>query len=127
MLRALILLIACASAYADEILVLQLRVLEGEGLIQAAGARSSRPIVVQVSDETGKPVEGAAVSFRLPESGPTARFRNGLKTEIAVTGPSGLASVRHMQWERAAGAVSIRVIAAKERARAGVIISQYVR
>ena len=46
-----------------------------------AGSKSDRPIAVQLTDETGRPLEGVAVSFRLPEEGPGGHLK-GVKTEI---------------------------------------------
>jgi hypothetical protein len=111
---------------AREVVILQIKVLEGDGAIHAAGSKAGRGVTVQVSDEIGKPVSGAAVSFRLPDEGPGGLFRNGLRTEIVVTGPDGLASVKGMRWNTQAGPFELRVVAAKDRARAGVFIPQYL-
>ena len=54
----------------QEAAIVQIRVVEGDGAIYALGSRSGRPLTVQITDETGKPASGAAVSFRLPEEGP---------------------------------------------------------
>jgi hypothetical protein len=120
--------LACllASMAAEEILVLQVRVLAGEGAIHKAGSRSSQALSIQVSDETGKPVQGATVSFRLPEEGPTGLFRNGLRTHVAVTDASGAAAVKGVRWNQIEGQCPLRVIVAKDRARAGIIVHQYV-
>jgi hypothetical protein len=106
--------------------VLQIRVLEGEGAVVGMGGKSSRGIVVQVTDETGRPVEGAAVSFHLPTDGPSGTFLSGLKTEIATTAPDGKVSVYGIEWNSVPGPVQVRVTAAKGEARAGVIVNLYV-
>src|SRR5688500_1239305 len=80
---------------------LRIRVLDGEGAIHTAGTRSSQPIVVFLTDESGRPVEGASVSVRLPDEGPTGVFASGMRTEIAVTGPDGRIAIRSIQWARA--------------------------
>lgn len=100
-----------------------MRVLEGEGAVVAMGGKSSRGIVIQVTDETGRPVEGAAVSFHLPGEGPSGTFLSGLKTEVATTGPGGKVSVYGIQWNGVPGPVQVRVTAAKGEARAGVIVN----
>ena len=46
-----------------QVAILQIRVIEGEGAVHLPGSRSSRPITVEITEETGKPVAGAAVSF----------------------------------------------------------------
>lgn len=106
--------------------IIQLKVIEGEGTVYRAGSRASRGLTVLVTDEAGKPVENAAVSFRLPESGPSGVFSTGLRTEIVKTGPDGRASVWGMQWSKTPGPMEIRITAVKDQARAGIISSQYL-
>ena len=50
-----------------QIAILQIQVVEGEGTVHAPGVRSAHAIAVAVTDESGRPVAGAAVSFHLPE------------------------------------------------------------
>jgi hypothetical protein len=100
--------------------------VEGDGAVHAPGARSPRPLTVEVTDETGRPVEGAAVSFRMPEEGPSATFPNGLRTEVQVTGARGRASVRGIECNRVPGRFQIRIVASREQARAGTVSQQYI-
>jgi hypothetical protein len=81
---------------------------------------------VEITDETGKPVAGAAVSFHLPEQGPGGVFANGMRTEVAVTDSHGRAGVHGLQSNRAAGPFQIRIVASKEQARAGMVSFQYI-
>lgn len=113
-------LAACQTA------ILQIRVVEGDGAVHAAGSRDSRPLAVEVTDETGKPLARAAVSFHLPDDGPSGIFINGLRTEVALTDATGRASVRGLQWNRVAGRLEVRIVASFEQTRAGVISAQYV-
>lgn len=119
---------ASISATAAEIapgpLILQLRVIEGDGATYLAGSRAIRGITVEVTDEAGQPVPNAAVSFRLPEIGPTGVFANGTRTEIASSGPNGRATVWGMKWNRTAGGFWIRITAAKGETRAGAVVQQ---
>jgi hypothetical protein len=115
-----------ALAEAQDPAILRIRVLEGEGAVYHIGARATRGVTVQVTDETGKPVDGARVSFRLPESGPTGVFSTGARTEIATTRADGRASVWGMQWNRSPGAFEIRVTAEKGQTRAGAVCAQYL-
>ena len=107
--------------------ILQIRVLEGESAVHTAGARAIRPLTIQIADETGKPVEGATVSFRLPEQGATGHFGNGLRSELVTSSDEGRAIAWGIQWDKAAGPVEIRITAAKGEARAGTIASLYLR
>lgn len=106
--------------------LLRIQVLDGEGAVNSAGSKSERPLAVQLTDETGRPLEGVAVSFRMPEEGPGGSFESGMKTEIAITGADGRAAVHGIRWNRIAGPFQIRVTAAKGESRAGAICSQYI-
>jgi hypothetical protein len=124
-----ILLIAWLPAWAaaDEAALLQIRIVEGDGFVYALGARATRGVTVQVTDETGKPVDGATVSFRLPDDGPGGAFSNGSKTEIVTTQADGRAGVWGMQWNRTAGSFEVHITAAKGPARAGTVCALYLR
>ena len=105
---------------------MQLKVVEGEGAAFRTGARAARGLTVLVTDETGKPVERASVSFRLPEEGSSGVFNSGLRTEVVTTGSDGRATVSGMQWNKTAGPVQIRITAVKDQARAGIVSTQYL-
>jgi hypothetical protein len=107
-------------------LVLNLKVVEGDGAVHRVGSRSTGPITVQVTDAAGRPVTGVAVSFLMPGHGPAGVFANGLSTEVLTTGTDGRASVKGIRWGRASGAVRIRVTAMRGRSRAGTLTTQYL-
>src|SRR5579863_7498314 len=109
---------------ADAPSILTIRVAEGDGAAYAIGSRATRGVTVLVTDETGRPVEGATVSFTLPAEGPSGVFSTGGRTEIAATRADGRAAVWGMQWNRTAGPFEIRITAVKGQARAGVVSSQ---
>jgi hypothetical protein len=94
--------------------------------VHASGARDSRAIAVQITDETGRPVDAATVSFRMPEEGPGGLFAGGMRTEVVTTRADGNAVVRGITWNRAPGAFHVRVTAVKGQVRAGTIIAQYI-
>jgi hypothetical protein len=115
--------VAAASA---QIAILQIRVLEGEGAVYLPGARSGRPLTVEITEETGKPVGGAAVTFHLPENGPGGLFVNGLRTEVVITDSHGRATLHGLVANRTPGRFQVRIVASKEQARAGTVSFQYV-
>jgi hypothetical protein len=121
---AFVLALSCTAA--AQVAILQIRVIEGEGVVHSPGSRSTRPLTVEVTDETGKPVEGAAISFHLPEEGPGGVFANGMRTEVAVTDSHGHASLHGLQLNRASGRFMILIVASKEQARAGMASFQYI-
>jgi len=118
--------VALAGTATAQVAILQIQVTEGEGGVHAPGARLARPLTVAVTDETGRPVAGAAVSFHLPEDGPGGVFPNGLQTDVATTDERGRATLRSLQLNRLAGRFKIRIIASKEQARAGMVSFQYI-
>jgi hypothetical protein len=122
---AVLWLLGVALALA-QVAILQIRVIEGEGAVHLPGSRSTRPITVEITEETGKPVAGAAVSFHLPEDGPGGAFVNGLRTEVVVTDSHGRASLYGLLANRTPGRFQIRILASKEQARAGTVSFQYV-
>ena len=101
--------------------VLELHVVQGEGAVYAVGSRATRGVVVEVTDETGKPVEGATVTFQLPDRGPTGEFASGKRTEVVTTGEDGRAEAWGMQWGSEAGSLQMRITAAKSATRGGVV------
>lgn len=118
-------ILAAALAYgADAPSILTIRVAEGDGAAYHIGSRATRGLTVLVADETGRPVEGATVSFTLPAEGPGGLFSSGGRTEIAATRADGRAAVWGMQWNRTSGPFEIRITAVKGQARAGVVSSQ---
>lgn len=122
-------LLCCALAFvvsANASVVVQLRVVDGEGVTYHTGSRATHGMSVLVTDEAGQPVNMASVSFRLPDQGPTGTFNSGLRTEVVTTGPDGRASVWGMQWNKTPGPVQIRITAVKDQARAGIISTQYL-
>lgn len=106
--------------------IVQLKVIEGEGEVYRTGTRAARGLTVLVTDETGKPVANATVSFRLPDEGPSGVFNSGLRTEVITTGADGHATVWGMQWNKTAGPVEIRITTVKDQARAGLVSTQYL-
>lgn len=117
-------LVAALVYGADVPSILTLRVAEGEGAVYPTGSRATRGVTVLVTDETGRPVEGATVSFTLPSEGPGGVFSTGGRTEIAATHADGRAAVWGMQWNRTAGPFEIRITAVKGQARSGVVSAQ---
>ena len=114
------------TATLNAAVIVQLRVVEGEGAVSGTGTRATRGITVQATDEAGRPVDGASISFRLPDEGPSGVFASGLRTEVVTTKADGRATIWGMQWNKSAGQFEIRITAVKDQARAGIVSSQYL-
>lgn len=125
-LAAAALVVALSTTATAQVATLQIQIIEGEGGVHRPGSRSARLLTVEVTDETGRPVPNAVVSFHLPEEGPSGVFPNGLRTEVVTGDERGRASLRSLRWNRAAGRLQIRIIASKEQARAGIVSFQYI-
>ncbi len=121
-----ILLIAFLAQAGPDPAILQVHVVDGDGAVYPIGSRATRGVTVLVTDETGKPVDGATVSFRLPDDGPTGVFASGSRTEIATTHADGRATVWGMQWNRTAGSLEIRITVIKGQTRAGTVTQQFL-
>jgi len=106
--------------------ILNITVVEGEGTVYATGSRATRGISVQVTDETARPISKAAVSFQLPDLGASGVFSSGGRTEIVTTGDDGRASVWGMRWNRTPGDVQVKITAAKDGVRAGIVSTQHL-
>ncbi len=125
MIRTLSFLLATSLAWgADNPGILQIRVLEGGDAEYAVGSRATRGIAVLVSDEAGRPVDDATVSFALPAEGPGGVFAAGSRMEIGNTRDGGRAGVWGMRWNRIPGRFEVRVTAVKGQARAAASVAQ---
>lgn len=114
---------ACLGVAQDS--VLHIKVVAGDGATHAPGSHA-KPLTVEVTDATGRPVAGARVSFQVPEEGPGGQFASGLRTDIAITDSNGRATGHGFELNRTAGSFAIRITAAKEQARAGTIARQSI-
>jgi hypothetical protein len=120
------LVVAPAGAAKAQVAILQIQVIEGEGTVHVPGSRTPRFLTVEITDETGKPVAGAAVTFHLPEDGPSGTFLNGLRTDVATSDSRGRATLPGLTLNRVAGRFQVRIVASKEQARAGIVSFQYI-
>lgn len=122
----LLALLAARSPLLAQSGILQIFVKDGENGVFAASGRSTRPFAVCVTSETGAPVPGIAVSFRLAEEGVSGEFSNGLRTELVLTGADGRAVCPAISWGAFAGPGRLRVTAAQGEARAGVLVPYHL-
>ena len=114
------------TSAANASVIVQLKIVDGEGAVYQTGSHAARGLTVLVTDETGKPVSNAAVSFKLPDEGSSGVFGSGLRTQVVTTGADGRATVLGMQWNKTPGPVEIHITAVKDQARAGLISTIYL-
>jgi hypothetical protein len=106
---------------ADALTGLNIRIVDGEGQKYAMGSRATRGLSVEITDDSGKPVEGATVTFLLPAQGPGGVFANGTRTEVTSSRADGTAQASGIQWNHTPGSFEIRITAAKEDVHAGTV------
>lgn len=103
---------------------LNLVIVEGDGAINNLKQRVAREPIVQVEDENHKPVAGAAVTFFLPNSGPSGTFANGARTMTVLTDQNGRVVARGIKLNRVTGQMQIRVSASYQGMSGSAIITQ---
>ena len=103
---------------------LQIVIVEGEGAINNIKQRVNREPIVQVEDESHKPVAGASVTFFLPNQGPGGTFANGSNSLTTATNAQGQAVARDIRFNSQTGPMEIRVAASIAGQTASAIITQ---
>ncbi len=114
----LFLLLAVASAN------IRVVVLEGDGAINNIRLHRAKEPVIQVLDDTGKPVGGVTVTFSLPSHGAGGVFTDGGRTLTVQTDARGQAIARGLRPNAMAGEFPIRVTASWHGQTASTSFSQ---
>lgn len=115
-------LAASLTLCAQQSATLRVRPLGGEKLQSSLSLPTPSKLIIVVENSLGAPIPSATVSFRLPEASPAGVFENGLRTELATTGPDGRAATSAVRWPAAGPPVAVRVTVAKGEQRAGAVI-----
>jgi len=103
---------------------LNIVIVEGEGAINNIRQRTARESIVQVEDETHRPIAGAAVLFMLPDSGPSGTFANGTRTLQVMTDGQGRAVAKGLRVNNVQGKFQIQVQASYEGVTSTTTITQ---
>ncbi len=102
-------------------LQIQLRIVVGDNAAYETESLGAKHLAVEVTDQAGAPVTGAAVTFRLPEEGATGFFADGSRSAVVYTTEQGQAAAPGIRWGGSTGTVSIRITAVKGSAHAGIL------
>jgi len=102
---------------------LTIYVLEGKGAINYIPDGKGTTPVVEIRDDNGFPVSGAAVVFSIPETGPGGDFPNGKHTLDTVTDLAGQAQAPFTVRPQP-GTFSIQVGAKIDTRSASAVITQ---
>jgi hypothetical protein len=103
---------------------LNIVILEGEGAINNLRQRVAREAIVQVEDENHKPLSGVAVTFLLPDYGPSGVFLDGSRSMTVMTDAQGKAIARGIQPNKVSGKMQIRVNAKYQGLTQSTVITQ---
>ena len=103
---------------------LKIAVVAGEGTRQQISQKVRVEPAVQVQDETGKSIEGAAVVFTMPSSGPGGTFENGGHSLTVATDALGRATAHGLHLNRLKGPFDIHVTATYQDRTANTTISE---
>src|SRR5215475_13216127 len=88
---------------------LRVEVVEGEGAKNVAQQIAAKQLTVRVLDANNRPLEGAAVTFIAPESGPSGDFTNDSKSIRVLTDTDGVANAGPYHPNATTGAYLIQV------------------
>jgi hypothetical protein len=103
---------------------LNIVILEGEGAINNLRQRVARETIVQVEDENHKPLSGVAVTFLLPNNGPSGVFLDGSRSFTTMTDAQGKAVARGIRVNKVPGKMEIRVNAKYQGLTNSTIVTQ---
>ena len=102
---------------------LKVMALAGDGEMNDLERKIMAPLVVDVLDQNGRPVEGAAVVFRFPLNGPSASFSNGEKARTVRTNADGQAAAVDWSANGEVGKFQVRVNASRGNELGEAVIS----
>ncbi len=103
---------------------LKIVVLQGEGATNSIAAKTATQPVVEVRDESAKPVAGAEVIFQFPAAGPGGIFHGWMRTQTARTNEQGQAGTSGLVPNDEAGRFNIKVTATEGNRTGSVVIAQ---
>lgn len=113
-----------AGQQAGPVQRLRIIALEGQRAVNYIPIRTTTAPVVEVRDENDRPVEGATVVFKLPDSGPGGTFEGGQTTQTGITDFRGQVGARGYTSNSVPGRFVIEVNATYEDRSARLPITQ---
>lgn len=103
---------------------LKVEVTDGEGAINNIRLHRARVPVVRVLDGDNAPVNGASVTFFLPDMGASGEFPGDVRTLAVMTDEKGQAMGRGLVPNQVVGKYQIRVVASYRGEMATTLINQ---
>jgi hypothetical protein len=99
-------------------------VIRGDGAVNNISAQTAEEPVVEIRDDNGNPIEGAAVTFFVPATGPSVVFGGGATILGTVTDGAGRAAGTEMIPNDVQGSFQIEVQVAYQQRTATTTITQ---
>jgi hypothetical protein len=88
---------------------IKISVMQGDGVTNVARHNQPQAPIIKVEDSDGHPIENAKVTFRVPNSGASAVFKNGERAFTATTGRDGRAEAAGFTPNAQPGQFNIQV------------------
>jgi hypothetical protein len=95
----------------EEQQTLAIEVFRGEGAIHDVRSPQTSDVVIRVADPKGTPLQGVAVVFQLPSSGPGGVFADGGRFATVLTNEEGIAEAKGLMSNKELGEFEITVTA----------------
>jgi hypothetical protein len=114
----------CAVLARSAATVPRIEVIEGDGAINNIRLHHAKEPVVRVVDQDGHPLPNVAVTFVMPENGPSGTFADGHTSYTVMTDSDGQAVGRGLRPNGSAGQFQIRVTTSLQGQVATANISQ---
>jgi hypothetical protein len=123
-LNAVLLVLTPSSAAAQEVRLLKIEVLSGEGAFNSIKDKRAKDIEIRVSDQSDRPVVGATIVFQLPMLGASGTFTDGKTTFTTMTVNTGQASTVGLRPNSIEGRFNTVVTASYESLEARATVAQ---
>jgi hypothetical protein len=114
----------CAVLARSAAMVPRIEVVEGDGAINNIRLHHAKEPVVRVVDQDGHPIPNVAVTFVMPENGPSGTFADGHTSFTVMTDKDGQAVGHGLRPNGSAGQFQIRVTTSLQGQVATASISQ---
>jgi len=103
---------------------LKVSVLVGEGAVHNVRQPKPTEVIIEVRDESGRPLPGAIVVFQLPSVGASGQFPGGSLFATVPTDETGRAAVKGLQPNATPGKWNINVTASYQGLTVSLGITQ---
>ena len=123
-LSSVIFALVHSNAFAQEVRLLKIEVLSGEGAFNSIKDKRAKEVEIRVVDQGDRPVVGAAVVFQVPALGASATFTDGKTSFTTTTAEYGARLNRGSPAEPIEGRFNVAVTASYQGLEAKATVPQ---